>query len=222
MTIKTYTIDITSYTEVTDLIYKLQTIKKKIALENGYTAITFNNSSRNMADIFPLFEEILNTDLSEVYNTSSGSSDFYTYVHCDPTKPLSVKHNIKHAVLASKFGLSHEPFYVGKGTGTRCFDLSRNDSHRKVRSVIRKLGNEVQVVKIADFISEAKSLELEAKIIDILGLKSLCQYGLLVNLDEGAHVVQRRLKYPAKCLDILISNNFHGAKLLRQTITIHR
>lgn len=125
--------------------------------------------------------------------------EFYVYVHCDPTRNLNIKDHPQHMISATQLGLSHPPFYVGKGTGDRAFDLSRNEGHRKIRSRIRAAGKEVEVKIVKTGLSEKAALMEEGKLIDILGLRLLKEKACLVNLDEGQFAQERRSLYPRGC-----------------------
>ena len=110
--------------------------------------------------------------------------------------------------LASKFGLSFVPFYVGKGQGNRWLDFNRNDSHRKIRSTLVKQNKDIHSVKVVENLTEGQALSIESKLIDILGLKSISPHGLLVNLDEGKDALIRRKNYSKGVLSIVKKNGF--------------
>jgi hypothetical protein len=151
----------------------------------------------------------METDLSKIYE-KYGTEDksYYVYVHCHPDMKLNIQNNLKHLFLASRFGMTHVPIYVGKGIGSRFSELDRNDSHRKVRSVLKKQNKDLIPIKIAENLTEGLALEIESKLIDILGLMSLSKEGLLVNLDEGIAYDIRRKLYPSECEKILTQNKF--------------
>ena len=51
-------------------------------------------------------------------------TDSYVYMHCDPrSKPIELK--------SLKVNLKGKPFYIGKGSGRRAWDLKRNEGHGK-------------------------------------------------------------------------------------------
>jgi|SRR5271157_1017004 len=202
------TVDENSPSDLKKAITRLQKRRKTLLRSLGYEAVSFQGSRVNAASVLPELENMLALDLSTIYGVSSADRSYYVYVHCDPTKGLDVRNNLKHLLLASKFGLKHEPFYVGKGTGNRAEELSRNDGHRKIRARLTQLGKEVEVVRIAVDLSEEESLALESKFIDILGIRSFGQNGILVNLDEGTKVQERRRLYSAQGRAILRKNGF--------------
>lgn len=189
-------VDFDCPSDIKKVISRLQKRRKKLLRSLGYDEVYFNGSKHNMDTLLPLMEGILATDLSSLYPTSTSQESFYVYVHCNPLVPLDVRNNIKHLLLASRFRLTYTPFYVGKGMGDRYLKLKRNDSHRKIRTSILKKGSDVVATKIAEDLMESEALQLESKLIDILGLSSLSKHGMLVNLDEGSCARQRRRLYP--------------------------
>lgn len=173
----------------------------------GYVGTSFNNNKHAIHQILPIIEGMLDTDITSLYN-GDPNRNFYVYAHMDPTKILNVK-NIKHFVLASRYGLREVPFYIGKGTGNRWLDFGRNDSHRKKRGALIKNGLDIKPVKLAENLTEAESFSLEAKLVDILGLISLNpSSGMLVNLDEGFSPKERRKLYPEEAKQILKGNGY--------------
>lgn len=176
-------------------IWILTRQRRSILRSKGYEETTFASTKHHMGKIFPALEAIYESDLSQIYDDKI-EQNYYVYVHCDPSKKLNLKSDVRNIFLASKFGLTHVPFYVGKGTGNRWMEFSRNDSHRKIRSKILAKNLEIMPVKIIEKITEGEALAYESKLIDILGLRSLSKHGFLVNLDEGADKDRRRSLYP--------------------------
>lgn len=201
-------VDENNPSELKRAISLLQKRRKSVLRDLGYVGISFQGSRVNIGSVLPLLEAMLDMDFEHLYGNSSLDRSYYVYMHCDPTKCLNVQGNIKHLLLASRFRLTHEPFYVGKGTGERAAMLARNEGHRKIRGRLLKLGQDVLVCKIADGLTEAGALSLEAKLIDVLGLRMLGRDGILVNLDEGHDSSGRRLSYSKVQKDILRKNGF--------------
>lgn len=106
---------------------------------------------------------------------------YYVYAHVDPRKgrmtlgPLGVK-------------LPGTPFYIGKGSGKRAYDLKRNDGHRKILTAIRTAGFPEQLIVniLTKPITELQALTLEAKLIYFFG--SMYEHsdrpGCLINLAD--------------------------------------
>jgi hypothetical protein len=203
--VKTVSIDFNDPSDLKRWISRLQ--KRRKSLLGDYNPISFNGSKQHCGKVMPIFDAMIGTCLDSIY---SGLNDngYYVYFHCDPTKKLDVRKNLKHLILAQHFGLKNEPFYVGKGKGGRAYELDRNDGHRKIRSKLIKQGKDVEPIIAKADLLEMDALAIEAKIIDILGLKAFSEHGLLVNLDEGVKPVERRNLYPKEAMQVLSRNGF--------------
>lgn len=125
---------------------------------------------------------------------------YYVYAHCDPGFKIALKKNGK-TTFAATLGMEYVPFYIGKGSGNRAYDLNRNESHRKVRQKIQRFGKDVAVTILKDGLTELEALCIESKLIDIFGLISQ-RDGHLVNLDEGVSPNERRKLYKDKLSEI--------------------
>lgn len=146
------------------------------------------------SEVFTACNNVLSTDISTIYININLDEDkkYYVYAHLDTTKRIAVGYN-PITTFAASLGMEHFPFYIGKGTGTRCDDFNRNETHRKVIHKIRRLGKEPFVLKLKTELSESEALQYESKLIDIFGL--IPQAGYLANLDEGVNAEERRLLY---------------------------
>lgn len=193
---RNFEVDIDNPTELKKLISKLQKRRKEVLRSLGYNEVYFDGCKYNMDNIYPLMESVYAADLSNLYPANNSSNDYYVYLHCNPLDPIRVKNDIRFVFMTLKFNLQFQPFYVGKGNDGRYLDFNRNEGHRKIRTKILKANKEIISIKIAENLSEAKAFETESKIIDLLGLKTLSNSGLLINLDEGKNAKERRLMYP--------------------------
>jgi hypothetical protein len=143
---------------------------------------------------FDACRKIMDTDISYLYDGLSLSNEkkFYVYVHCDPNAKIAFKRD-GVSTFGATLGMTHLPFYVGKGCGDRAYELDRNDSHRKIRQRIKTFGSDILVNILKDGMTEIEALVMESKLIDMFGLISVG--GRLANLDEGIKNKERRNKY---------------------------
>lgn len=106
---------------------------------------------------------------------------YYVYAHIKPgNKRIKIDHEELPLIMDGV------PFYIGKGTGDRAFDLKRNQGHGTMLKELQDAGvkkSEIVCI-ISDCLSEAKALELESKLIYLFGTKYEPERkGMLVNLD---------------------------------------
>jgi len=185
--LKEFTIDWDNTTDIKKHISILQK-RRKLLLVNtsSYTPIHFGVSKHNLHDLMHIFEFLM---CQTPFNEADESGLYYTYVHCDPTQKLNPTKDVRDYLLITKYGLTHKPIYVGKGTGTRCFNLNRNEGHRKIRTYIKSKDKELIVVKVKENLSEQLALFEEQKLILFLGLSVVNQSGMLVNLQTDNKIV---------------------------------
>jgi len=109
-------------------------------------------------------------------------NDFYVYVYLDTRK--------EGEFIYGNLKFTHEPFYIGKGSGKRMFfhlyesaNTKSKIRFNKIRS-IRKSGLEPIVYKLYENLTEVDSLRIETETIKIIGRKDLNK-GPLINLTDG-------------------------------------
>ena len=184
-------IDIASVSDINKAINLLKVKRAELQRKNNPDSLSKNQKHKL---IFDSCNVILNTDISHLYNNLDldSAKKYYVYAHLDPSLNIAVhKHGI--STFAATLGMSYRPCYIGKGTGDRCYDLNRNETHRKIRQRLKSFDKDIIVYKIKENISELEALCLESKLIDIFGLVG--KAGTLVNLDEGVNSSNRRLLY---------------------------
>ncbi len=137
---------------------------------------------------------IFNADLTHLYEGSFDlTPKYYVYTHLN-TSALIAPGVSAITTFAATLGMTHFPFYIGKGTGDRCNNLNRSESHRKIVQKLRKMDREPKAVILKDRLTELEALMMESKLIDIFGL--IPYGGYLTNLDEGLNSRERHLCYP--------------------------
>lgn len=124
------------------------------------------------------WSKIESQDWSDVYPEHGGDKKFYVYAHIDPMS--------KHHITIGDFRFSGIPFYIGKGTGSRAWDLKRNEGHGAELRRLKKCGVQPEsiVYIVKDGLTESEALCLEAKLIYFFGTRfSNEKNGVLVNLE---------------------------------------
>jgi len=167
-----------------------ETIRRRLIELTPSFASQQESQNQRSRRIFDACDAIWNTDTSSHYAALGLDSEkkYYVYAHLDPTRKVVVNGDAKTSFGAT-LGMTHRPFYIGKGTGDRFLDFNRNGNHRKVR---QRIGEPIAMI-LKDGLSEAGALAFEDKLIDIFGLQVFGGY--LTNLDEGYHPVERRTLY---------------------------
>lgn len=124
--------------------------------------------------------DIINQDWVDLFN-GCNDKKYYVYFHHYPTGN-KLSFNNEYA----PFSLSGYPFYVGKGTGDRAYDLNRNQGHGAILKQLKEknfhANDIVRIIK--NDLTESEALELESKFIYFFGTKyEKGRNGILVNLD---------------------------------------
>lgn len=106
---------------------------------------------------------------------------FYVYVYLDPNRPGHFEYGID-------FIFNFEPFYVGKGSGYRCYVGLKDDSNSKIKfskiKSILKSGSMPIIHKIFENIHEDEANAKEISLISQIG-KKIDGTGPLVNITNG-------------------------------------
>lgn len=111
---------------------------------------------------------------------------FYVYALVDPTKPGDFRYG--------KWKFRFEPFYIGKGKGTRKDQHGGTDRHnpfkaRKIQKLL-KAGIAPKSVIKKEGLTEKEALDLEVDLIRLVGRRD-CGEGPLTNLTDGGDGLTR-------------------------------
>lgn len=122
-------------------------------------------------------------DWSQLFPPGCEDRRFYVYAHINPRKGSLKKGG------EFKLYMPGLPFYVGKGTGNRAWQLNRNEGHGVELKMLRDQGvADSEIVHIVrNDLTEREALEIESKLIYFFGTKfESGRKGILVNLDFPA------------------------------------
>lgn len=139
----------------------------------------------NTHEFHDAFNRLMAQDWLQYFPVGDEERRYYVYMHLEPSDDVWM---VKSASI--KFEAAGVPFYIGKGTGQRAFQLTRNDGHGAILRRLKRAGvDPSKIVKIvADGLTERESLALEAKLVHFFGSRyDTDDPGLLVNLrtDDG-------------------------------------
>jgi hypothetical protein len=107
-------------------------------------------------------------------------NEFYVYLFLDPRTPAFQKGKIK---------LKHEPFYVGKGKGLRCYShfynykKSAHFFHRKLKKMLNDKVWPIVLIYKSELL-ESQAFKLEVQLIQTIGTRK-DNTGPLTNLTNG-------------------------------------
>lgn len=121
--------------------------------------------------------------------------DHYVYVHVDPEGFCFC------AAESAGGNFGGLPFYIGKGIGSRAFDLKRNEGHWKlIRALLKKGFTSEHIARIIlTGLSEKTALDYERKLICFFGTMYDETPGPLVNLAVVPPAFVGEMKrYPSK------------------------
>jgi hypothetical protein len=124
---------------------------------------------------------LLAQDWSSLFpQAGTDTHTYYVYAHVDPRKtPVTLS--------PMSLVLTGEPFYIGKGTGQRAWDLKRNQGHGKRIQRLRHLGytDTTLVSVLVNDLTERDAFILEAKLIYFFGsIYDDTVLGCLLNLAD--------------------------------------
>lgn len=162
----------------------LKQYRKAFCERNAERLLSLRPNSKKSKDPFSKCEylaPLLAQDWMHLFASfENESNNYYVYAHIDPRARIfqATKH------LGGSWG--GEPFYIGKGTGSRAFDLKRNQGHgTQIRQILSDGYSPEDIVKIIySNCSERKAFEIESKLIYFFGTRYQDDRGgILLNLD---------------------------------------
>lgn len=182
---KTFEVDWDSYVEIDQLI---KCLKCRIGVLNPRPS-----KKERFRQKLNKIQNVFEADISFLYDKEYDKTQkYYVYAHMKSDWKIAIGYN-PISTFAATLGMTHVPFYIGKGCDNRAFNINRNETHKKMKEYLQSSDKEVIVHIIKDQISEKEAFILEDKLIDIFGLRVFG--GLLTNLDEGCKPKERRLYY---------------------------
>lgn len=112
-------------------------------------------------------------------------TEYYVYVYMDTTKPGTF--------IFDELTLEYEPFYIGKGKGSRYKQHINDSKNRKsnnkklyhIHNKILKLDNNIKILKIKENILESEAFIYEKKFIALIGRHDRGLGPLCNNTDGG-------------------------------------
>jgi hypothetical protein len=162
---------------------KKQNSSFSIVLDNDLLEISDRGRSYKPAEKLIYLPLILEQDWSFLYDGDklSENKNYYVYAHCDPSlEPIKMPNGLGEVI--------YTPFYIGKGTGNRAYDLNRNQGHGIRLRTLKKAGvKESNIVHIfKDNLTELEAFVLESKLIYFFGtIYEPNIKGCLMNLEIG-------------------------------------
>lgn len=172
---------------------------KKIIEINSQRTLALPTESRknHFRDRTKYFPCVLGQDWSFLFPAiQKGGEKFYVYAHIDPRGKCTPIEGLKVVLYG-------DPFYIGKGSGNRAWDLKRNQGHGKRIKKIRDEGfpdSSITVI-IAENLMEQDALILEAKLIYHFGsIYDESINGCLLNLADHVkpHFDEEMKKLPKR------------------------
>lgn len=113
---------------------------------------------------------------------------FYVYIYLNPLKPGKYVYTDDSD---KQYKFDYEPFYVGKGKGRRAkYHLTKSNLEKDVNklktNIIKKIfkENKKPIIKVVKNLYEQHSLDLEMKMVKLIGRRDLKE-GTLANMTDG-------------------------------------
>lgn len=128
------------------------------------------------------WRDIEKEDWSGLFPTGDLEKRYYVYAHLNPRQ----RSKLPNSNADYPPGITGLPFYIGKGTGLRAYDLNRNQGHGARLKSLLDAGirpDEVVCILRRD-LTENEALAYESKLIYYFGTRyEVGRRGVLVNLE---------------------------------------
>ena len=160
--------------------YSIDEARIAVLNTNSNNLLSLRNTKGSYIDRLRYFEYLMLQDWSHIYPRETEEGKYYVYVHVNPSSRVFVTSEL----YGGNYG--GQPFYVGKGSGDRAYNLKRNQGHGKaIKQCISSGWCGDDIVKIVvSGLSENKALEIESKLIYFFGtVYEKEREGILYNLD---------------------------------------
>jgi len=160
----------------------IRKINAEVELNNSLRPLLIPGlATQKYLALLPYLKPLINQDWSHIFFGMDSNPIYYVYAHIDPRK----KSFSVDDVCGGRF--DGEPFYIGKGSGNRAFDLKRNQGHGKlIKSILDDGFPTSSLVRIVfNGLTESKAFELESKLILFFGTiyQANRKQGILYNLE---------------------------------------
>ena len=152
----------------------------------------------------------IETIYTEPYEIENINYPYYVYVYLNPSK--------KGVYQYEEYYFNNEPFYVGKGQGSR-YKSHKNFTHNEtLKKVINDLDEEPIIIKIKDGLSQLEAHYIENNLINSIGKLSE-ETGPLCNILSGSIVKEQ---YEKSFLNIESMKYVHIIKSLNRNRSIKK
>jgi len=154
---------------------------KAVMQENSSRLLSLREPCQPFKGRLRYYPSLINQDWSSIYPMDCETGDYYVYAHIDPdTTSFSFSADYGGVFLGN-------PFYIGKGSGDRAYNLKRNQGHGKhIKKLLGSGWGPKEIVHVVfSGLSEQRALELESKLIYFFGsiYSRGKKGGVLLNLD---------------------------------------